>query len=170
MDTLDTKLDMRLFDLLLTDVADDDLRRDISTQLGVNYLSESTPEQEKMKLNRGVVWGPNNRLFVPLSVALDAVPINTHFLIDTGAPVTYLCRKTLRTLGAAERDVKTDGFSWAVTINGINLKVVMSPLDKHFPDINLLGSDFLLTARCALTVNYVSKTCVVELGIRAASH
>ncbi|KAF9144781.1 hypothetical protein BGX20_007008, partial [Mortierella sp. AD010] len=85
-------------------------------------------------------------------------------------PQSRICaEKTLRALGAAERDIKTDGFSWAVMINGINLKVVMSPLDKHFPDINLLGSDFLLTARCALTVNYVSKTCVVELGIRAAS-
>jgi len=160
----DTKLDPRLFDLLPNDVPDDSLQQDISIQLGVQRLSESTPEQAMMKHNCGFVWGSNNRLFVPMSVALDAGPINIHFLIDTGAPVTYLGRKALRALGAAESDMKTDGFSWAVTINGINLKAVMSPLDKQFPDINLLGSDFLVTGRCILTANYVSKTCVVELG------
>lgn len=74
----------------------------------------------------------------------------------------------MRALGAAESDIAKDGFTWAMSVNGVNLKVVMSPLDKHFPDINLLGSDFLVTARCILTVNYVAKTCVVELGARHA--
>lgn len=165
---IDTMLDLRLFDLPLTDVADDDLKRDISTQLGVQYLSESTPAQSGMKCNRGVVWGVNNRLFVPMSVGLDAEPVNVHFLVDTGAPVTYLCRKALRALGAAESDIQKDGFTWAMSVNGVDLKVVMSPLNKHFPDINLLGSDFLVTARCILTVNYVAKTCVLELGARHA--
>ncbi|OAQ23033.1 hypothetical protein K457DRAFT_36828 [Linnemannia elongata AG-77] len=138
--------------------SDDDLKRDISTQLGVQYLSESTPAQSEMKCNRGVVWGVNNH----------AKPVNVHFLVDTGTPVTYICRKALRGLGAAESDIEKDGFTWAMSVNGVNLKVAMSPLDKHFPDINLLGSDFLVTARCILTVNYVAKTCVVELGARHA--
>ena len=61
--------------------------------------------------------------------------------------------------------VSQPGFSWAVKINNINSKVTMSPLDKHFPDINLLGSDFLLTARTILTVNYIKKTCSVTIGV-----
>lgn len=69
-----------VFDVLVSDVGEEDLRGVVSSALGVDYLSESTmPATWPVE---GVLVGPHKRVFVNLSVQLkEHAPRNVFFLV-----------------------------------------------------------------------------------------
>ena len=155
---MDSDIDLKLFDLLLTDVASEDLHSGVSTALGSEYLIVATEEQSRAREVVGIIWGLHNRLFVPLVVRRRDSYKKVHFLVDTGAPRTYLSKEVLTSFGISTDNI-TSSTTIAITINAINIAVTMSPTDGHFSDINLLGVDFLDVSKSLLVADYFEKKC-----------
>jgi hypothetical protein len=79
--------------IILTDVSAADLHGTIATQLGVRYLHDIPhPTSQAFGVN-GIVFGRNNRYFVPLTIMLGGKSKAVIFLIDTGSPFLYMCKE-----------------------------------------------------------------------------
>ena len=82
--------------------------------------------------------------------------INIIFLIGTGSPNTFLSDKAMEAL------VGKPGCNMG-TMMGVRIhtnKVIechLSPHDKHFVDVNVLGADFLVENGLTLKANYSNK-------------
>ena len=73
------------------------------------------------------------------------------FMIDTGSPYTFLSHTAMAALiGGAGANVPV---ALRLDVHGARSMVCyLSPRDKHFADINLLGTDFLETRRAQQTL------------------
>ena len=137
------------FDVLLTDVHSDELHHEISKLLDTPYLEDA--EDSGSKEATGIVWGPHNRIFVATVVKMSDKFKHVHFLVDTGSPFTYVCNEVLQSFN---KTVSNPHNPFRLDINGMPLLVLQSPEDKHFKDINILGTDFMKTFGCVLTVDF----------------
>jgi hypothetical protein len=91
--------------------------------------------------------------------------INVLFLIDTGSPNTFLSDKAREALvGNTGCNI---GSMMGVSIQSLtNIECHISPHDKHFADVNVLGADFLVKNGLTLKANYYSDICTL-MGILA---
>ena len=129
------------YDVLITDIAEEDFAR-IGEDFGILRLSpaEVQPPQEV----QGVLYGYNSRVFVPLVVEKKGVRVNVLFLIDTGSPGTFLRQDTLDCLHVHDQsDVVIQGQACTVRVSC-----------RHYENVDLLGQDFLNSARALLTIDY----------------
>lgn len=136
-------------DLLLSDVKEINLRKEIAYALSVDFLSEA--EGEPQWPVEGILFGHNYRAFVNMHVQIKKRPIHVFFLIDTGSPHTYLSNTTIQKLGIIDSVPE----SFKATIHGIIMPTVhLSPLNSHYSDINIIGTDFLSRKSFRLEVDY----------------
>ena len=81
------------FDVLVSDVDDPKLRKEISETLGFQYLSRAPifPDQKPASEIQGILYGMHNRPFFPLVTTIEGQsrPRYVHFLFDSGSPYTY---------------------------------------------------------------------------------
>ena len=92
--------DRHYSDVLLDDVTEKLLHQEVSNILRVKYLSENEDSADEIKSKReykGAVIGLFNRLFVSIPTSLPGRDkfINIIYLIDTGAPKSYLTHEAL---------------------------------------------------------------------------
>ncbi len=141
------------FDVLLTDVHSNELHHEISDMLGTRYLEEAG--EENSGIANGIVWGPHNRIFVATVVKIGDKMRHVHFLVDTGSPFTYMCDEAIQSFN---RTVSNPHNPFSVHINGHPVLVLQSPEDRHFKDINILGTDYMKTFKCVLNVDFGADT------------
>ena len=81
-----------LFDILLSDVDDKILHNEISTAIGLAYLSETPHLTSPHATLDGIIFGRNNRVLFPLVVRLPRTSRSyvMHFLYDSGSPFTFI--------------------------------------------------------------------------------
>lgn len=163
-------------DLMLMDVDSPLLHGSISRLLGRNYLSSTQNHSFTWPL-QGIVHGKNSRLMVsavtclsPEKAAANEVDlkfISIHFLVDTGAPFSYLSEEAVKAL--SDKKFYYDTFDTIpVLVNGIPLEVHVSPLKSHFKDVCLLGADFLRAIQGELHAFYGGrKSFVIKKGSAA---
>ena len=143
------------FDVTITDITEADLAHLGRDHFGFERLSLASPADTRFPA-RGVIDGPNRRVFVPLTVRHSGgEPVRVIFLIDTGAPCTFLREDTLRALGFVDGAPN-------VFINGI--KISVSVAHGHFASVDLLGADFLFRARATVGVDYAALECVISVA------
>jgi len=86
-----------LFDILLTDVDDTILYNEISTKLGLDYLSEASHLTSPQATVDGILHGRHSRVIFPLAVKLSrsrkSPSYFIHFVYDSGSPFTYLSKE-----------------------------------------------------------------------------
>jgi hypothetical protein len=146
------------FDVLLTDMAESDLH--LMAQLeGVGYLNVSNAEP--LFPVEGLIMGAHRRFMVNLLVRRRAAAYsdnyrNVIFMVDTGSPYTFLSAAAMSALVGPDKNVPS---MMRLEIHG-NQSIVcyLSPPDKHFAEINLLGMDFLEMKRAQLDVDWTQKT------------
>lgn len=153
---MDVDIDANIFDVLLSDVKSEQLKGELSKALKITYLSDAEDIQPS-KQKDGIIWGSHRKLFIHLTVKRGNNNRNIIFLIDTGAPFTYLCKEALQSLGIVVDNINSST-SINMSVSGYKMLVFMSPEDSHFNDINLLGSDFLALSNSILTANYGNNT------------
>ena len=141
------------FDLLLIDVHSNELHHEISHMLNTVYLDDA--ESDSVREAFGIVWGPHNRIFLATVVAMGGKLKHVHFLVDTGSPVTFICDEVLQSFG---KTLSNPHNPFSVHINGRPISVLQSPEDKHFKDINILGTDYMKTFKCVLNVDFDAET------------
>jgi len=83
------------YDVLLTDICEEHLKY-VCSELGQEYLSVRENKAE-FPLS-GLLYGSNHRLFVCLPVEKRNIELNVPFLIDTGAPYTYVTQAVFEKL------------------------------------------------------------------------
>ena len=144
------------FDVLLTDIAESDLH--LMAQLeGVGYLNVSNAEPSFPV--EGLIMGAHRRFMVNLLVRRRAMADsyrNVIFMVDTGSPYTFLSTAAMAAIAGPDKNVLS---MMRLEIHG-NQSIVcyLSPPNKHFAEINLLGMDFLEMKRAQLNVDWVQKT------------
>lgn len=154
----DAEYSPRDFDVLLSDVHSNDLHHVISDRLYTSYLGNA--EEGNFVEAAGIVWGSHNRVFVATVVKRKDMMKHVHFLVDTGSPYTFMCEEALKSLHALPVDPVS---TVRVHINGHAVLVHQSPKDKHFNDINVLGTDFMKTYNCILNVDFGESVATLTL-------
>lgn len=151
-----------LQDMLLTDINPETLLM-IAKRLDVENLSPATAFPGTFPVE-GIIYGPNRRLMVNLVCRRrgeHTQPINVVFLIDTGSPVSYVSE---RTMGALLGDASGSNVPRQLSVmihTETTIECTLSPLNKHFADVNVLGADFLVENGLALKAKYRSKICTL---------
>lgn len=80
------------FDVLITDIDDHKLRTNISDCVGIDYLRKATRDQanEVITTGQAFIYGWKDRLIFPCVVSIGDDARWVFFIVDTGAPFTYL--------------------------------------------------------------------------------
>ncbi len=104
---------------------------------------------------KGIVWGPHNLIFVATVVKIGDKMRHVHFLVDTWSPFTYICNEAIQSF---QRTVSNPHNPFSVHINGHPVLVLQSPEDRHFKDVNILGTNFMKTFKCVLNVDFGTDT------------
>lgn len=150
-----------LQDLLLTDITAKELRV-IAEAMDVDYLGIAAFPGTFPAL--GNIKGQNNRLMVPLvcrrRTTKDVPSINIIFLIDTGSPVTYLCREAMESL--IGKDSHLPQALYVEIHSEKAIEVHLSPKGSHFADVNVLGMDFLAKNRVFPIPNWEKESFILQ--------
>jgi hypothetical protein len=140
------------YDVLVADIHESSFA-DIGAALGCTRLSSGGLPAYPV---RGCFYGPCRRIFLQLVVrAGQRPPINVLFMVDTGAPVSFLRRDTLRALGFVDATPECAN----VTVHGVSVAVGRS--HGHFDSVDLLGQDFFTQLGGVAIIDYGELT--VEL-------
>ena len=135
-----------IYDIMLLDVCDKDVEELVAPLVNAKHLGETQKQVTDEVI--GIIYGSNFRLFAPFIVEMKGKIKEVVFLIDNGAPKTYVTEKTLRSFGADPTRIAIN-----MQIHGIKKTVEMS--HSHFAEINVIGSDFLKQAQATMLVDYM---------------
>ena len=133
------------YDVLIPDISEGDMLQ-IGEILGVVNLSPVC--DPPVFPIRGIMYGHNVRIFVPLVVKVGQTSINVNFLFDTGSPYSYLREETFKNLGFLESIPS----QVVANIHGFSALVHLS--HGHFGNVNLLGQDYLRHVGIIATLDY----------------
>ncbi len=153
-----------LQDMLFTDITAEKLLS-VAKLLGVDYLSPSAIFPGSFPID-GELYGLNNRLMINLVCrrrGRNTQAINVIFLIDTGSPISYLSEKAMNALIGNSGSHIPEQLQVLVHSNEV-IKCYLSPRDKHFADVNVLGMDFLVANRLTLKANCRTNICTLMVG------
>lgn len=156
------------FDILLHDITERDLYL-IADMEGVPYLNVSTSTLPPEFPVEGMVIGVNRRFMVNLLTRMMFRPKKYHandverkagfrnvfFIMDTGSPYTFLSKSAMIAL-VGDNNVPS---MLKVEIHGNqSLICYLSPPDKHFANVNILGMDFLEMKGAQVVTDWGQKT------------
>lgn len=136
-------------DIMLTDIRKLNLQ-EIAEEFKVGFLSPATKDDISWPI-KGFLYGLNSRPMVNLIFGRKEKLVNVFCIVDISSPYTYISPATIHALGVE------DGFnsrSVKAVIHGLPMYAYVSPRDKHFPDVNLIGSNFLRRANTQLAIDY----------------
>jgi hypothetical protein len=133
-------------DLLLLDITHKTLCSSIANLLDVEYLGPA-----KMLTSfplKGKLFGLNSRLMINFSCRKCSETrvypfLNVIFLVDTGSPNSYLCTEAMQTILGKDRKDEMPNVLTADINQKNSFDFYLSPIDKHYKDVNVLGMDFL---------------------------
>jgi hypothetical protein len=142
-----------LQDMLLTDITAEELLL-VANLLDVEYLSAANTFPGSFPAT-GRIHGPHKRLMVNIVCRREGKntkPINIVFLVDTGSPFSYLSGKAMDALiGKAGSNIVQ---AMDVLLHSDKpILCHLSPIDKHFADVNVLGMDFIYKNGISLHLN-----------------
>ena len=150
-----------LQNLLLVDLKHETLL-EIGENLEIQYLGQSETESPTYPVT-GLIFLPNMRLMVNLVCSrqkrdgTNGHLINVIFLINTGSPVTYLSQQAIQAL--INFPAANTPRSLSIRIHdGTVILCHVSPQDKHFADVNVLGMDYLSSRQLSISLDYKKKT------------
>lgn len=153
----ETFIDPKKEDILLSDVKEADLQTSIAQASEIDFLSVSSGAPSWPI--SGIIFGPNQRPFVNLVVARKNRQVNVFFLVDTGSPNTHISMRTMEGLGLSDPVPETI----TGTIQGLPMSAIsLSPLNSHYSDLNVLGTNFLVVARVKMIIDYYSLSVRLE--------
>eukprot|EP01113_Clastostelium_recurvatum_P026438 TRINITY_DN31723_c0_g1_i1.p1 TRINITY_DN31723_c0_g1~~TRINITY_DN31723_c0_g1_i1.p1 ORF type:complete len:209 (-),score=19.45 TRINITY_DN31723_c0_g1_i1:133-759(-) len=140
------------YDILLHDITNDLMRKDISTIFEHPYLGKASALSKKETIPVRI-YGDYNRALAYGVVTLGDLSAHVFFVVDTGCPWTYLSYEALHALGVNEKERHTE----IITIAGAQASALLSPVNSHFSDLCLIGGDFLRANNAVLHIDYATR-------------
>ena len=155
------------FDILLNDINETDLYL-IGEMEGTPYLNLSTllpifPVE-------GMVMGMNRRYMVNLLARRKNTQHfkNIVFMVDTGSPYTFISKVAMEAMVGTSVNLPS---IIKLDIHGeVSMICYLSPPDKHFADVNLLGMDFLEMKGAQIVTDWLQKTFLLYDSKSYAHH
>ncbi|KAH0563012.1 hypothetical protein GP486_002418 [Trichoglossum hirsutum] len=98
------RIDPKDYDVLITGVGDDVLRSEISELVGIPYLEEAAVNDEADGMPDriyGFVYGRMFRMIFPCLLSIEDKAHWVFFLVDDGAPLTYISTQVAQAFGLA---------------------------------------------------------------------
>ena len=85
-------VDPKDYDVLITDIDSKKLRSEIAEVIGIPYLAKASEADANkvVEIGHGIVYGPKFRSILPCIVSRHGKSHWVFFIVDTGAPLTYL--------------------------------------------------------------------------------
>jgi predicted aspartyl protease len=148
-------VDIKEFDILLTDIKGETIRR-IEID-GAKHLSEVVTSDSHSSVLNGVTFGDYSRVLVKAVLTAKGKSLNAIMLVDTGSPYTFLTSETFKALQVNLEDQPED--QAFVLVNGQRTKAHLSK--AHFEDVNVLGTNFL--EFCEVTINYPKRKALITI-------
>jgi hypothetical protein len=142
-------------DLMLSDLTEQLLAADIASLLDVTHLAPARAEDVAWPV-RAVLYGVFSRVMVSLVVCAPpragraAAALHVVFLVDTGRPYTFVSQSTFKALRYTDALPR----STSLRVQGVDMTV--QPSHSHFADVNVIGTDFLVRARCTLALDFAT--------------
>lgn len=149
------------YDVLLNDITEDDLHL-IAEMDGMSYLGMSPITMPEFPVD-GTIIGGHKRFMVNLLVRRRRAREyrNVVFMVDTGSPYTFLSRSAMEAVTGSGADNLPAALKLEIHGNQ-SMVCYMSPPDKHFADINLLGTDFLELNGAQIHVDWAQRTFLLD--------
>ncbi|KAG0640739.1 hypothetical protein HOY80DRAFT_1116354 [Tuber brumale] len=131
------------YDVIISDVGVSQLKHEIADVAGIPYHLPASEQEANavVKVGNCFTYGSNLHTMFPAVVTnRSGKAFWVVFLVDTGAPKTYLSAETSDLFGhpAIREDTPVP-----VRIAGRQHSVFRAPQCSHFVNINILGADFL---------------------------
>ncbi|KAL1964762.1 hypothetical protein VTN77DRAFT_6629 [Rasamsonia byssochlamydoides] len=148
------------FDVFLADVTYSKLKTDMSQIFGVEYLSQATDADAKhiSDIDQAISHGETYRTIYPCVVCIRDKAYWVFFIIDSGAPFTYLSSQACKVFGIKEGKPKS------ARLAGHNCIIRMSPSSSHFHDVNILGADFCCLHNITVWHDYYKHKATLYFG------
>jgi len=88
-------MELNNYDVLITDVNEETLRTEISKVFGIDYLAKATEDDAKREVDvmNGYLYGEGRHAMFPCVVSNGNKAYWVHFIVDIGAPTTFLSKK-----------------------------------------------------------------------------
>ena len=142
-------------DILTLDINQNTLPQEISEALAIQNLS-SNPSTEIWPIV-GKIYGFNKRVLISIPVTGRNKTVNVHFVLDTGAPLTFIAPSVFEALEIPDASV----YSEIIRINGIRysdccISYIREDNDenqKRIEGTNILGM-ILTRIGAKLTMNF----------------
>jgi hypothetical protein len=155
------------FDVVLNDINETDLYL-IGEMEGTPYLNHST--SLPVFPVEGMVMGMNRRYMVNLLARRKNTQHfkNIVFMVDTGSPFTFISKTAMEAMVGSKENIPS---LIKLEIQGeVSMLCYLSPPDKHFADVNLLGMDFLEMNGAHIVTNWLQKTLMLHDSKSYADH
>jgi hypothetical protein len=152
-------IDPQAPDTRLTDIHEGTLQQDVAYELGVEYLSPATVQPSFPV--RGIIYGNNHRLLTNLIVRHGDLAVNVFFIIDTASPHMFLCTSAMKALGFKEHIPA----SAMIECQGKIVFAAHSPAAGQFSDVNVLGANFMQSARVRLVADFRTKEVIIDQDV-----
>lgn len=149
---MDVPPSLPYYDVMLTDMNEDMLKKEIADMLEAKYL-EPAPLSAIQWPVHGKYVLDTQRMLVNLVVRHRSKAVFVFFIVDTAAPATFLSEKACNALGM--NDIMPSRF--LLDIHGVEVGASMTPSssDKcHFAGLNILGANFMRKANAAIVPDY----------------
>ncbi|GBC01425.1 hypothetical protein RclHR1_04190009 [Rhizophagus clarus] len=130
-------------------IKSEDLHNTISKKLMVKYLSTTTQELDKVE---GKMVGDYQRPFGVMTMKMNGQLKNVHFLIATGSAKTYICKEVLNSF---KFTIPNPNETFAVRLNKRQIMANVTPDDRYYKDLNILGTDYLDLYKAELLMRYL---------------
>eukprot|EP01116_Phalansterium_solitarium_P008953 TRINITY_DN22927_c0_g1_i1.p1 TRINITY_DN22927_c0_g1~~TRINITY_DN22927_c0_g1_i1.p1 ORF type:complete len:163 (+),score=17.05 TRINITY_DN22927_c0_g1_i1:52-540(+) len=150
----------RTYDIMLMDVTSTVLKGLVSSQLGIQYLSIAGPDRVNQRTFSGVLYGSNFRPLLSLPITHKKITREVIFLLDTGAPSSYICEEAF---GCFEIDAIPQ--STRFLLCGQFTIFHLSPSGLHFKDVNVLGASALSQLGAKVSMDYELRKFEVTFNI-----
>lgn len=132
---------------------------EISERLDVTYLSPAEILPEEVALEWNIVSWKLSSSDRPCDFIKEIYNGDQHvFIVDTTSPHLYICEQAREALGFKDNKPK----HLDIVYRDVAHSASISPIQGHFRDINLIGSDFLKTPLATIVIDYRNNEVTLE--------
>jgi hypothetical protein len=131
-------------DLLTFGITEADLRM-TAEELGCQHLGPPTGPQPE----EGRVVGIKERIIVVRTIKIRRKTLSVTFILDTGAPVSFVCDDTLRAFGI-DMQTQPGNYVHGEVEGGVGLDLYFLDPRGDKGDLNILGMDYMLRVDASL--------------------
>lgn len=144
----------------LMDINDSTIKGIIAEELHAQYLAPALPPTEYSHEIHGFLYGNLSRPMVNMVMVKGDVCVNVIFLVDSGAPYSFITREVSNALNVNLGQDET-----YATAHGVRQVFYISGPQHTFSQVNILAADWMCDADARIHLDYgTAKSVIIEVN------